>query len=156
MKKIILLSIITLFSSYSFSQNKNSYQVECVSVSNDGYVTIKIWNTKKGKCYSFKHARKDAIHAILYSGIPDNNGCTVQKPILANPEDQTNFQKIEKDFFSKKGTWANYTRASETETTLPASLGNKKWKVYQISVAKNLLRKYLEDQKIIKSLNSGF
>jgi len=39
---------------------------------------------------------------------------------------------------------------------LPANLGIKNWKVYQVSISKNELRKYLEEQKIIKSLTNGF
>ena len=49
-----------------------------------------------------------------------------------------------------------FTRSSTTETTLPTNLGIKNWKVYQVSISKNELRKYLEQQKIIKSLNNGF
>ena len=49
-----------------------------------------------------------------------------------------------------------FTRSSDTETALPASLGVKNWKVYRVSVSKNELRKYLEEQKIIKSLTNGF
>ena len=152
----IITSIIFYFTLSSFSPNQRSYQTECVSLETDGYVTIKIWDTKKGKSYKQEQARMDAIHAILYSGIAGANGCSTQKPILSNTEDIAKFRAIEKDFFSKNGTWSKYTRASTVETTLPVSLGKKDWKVYQVSVAKSLLHKYLEEQKIIKSLNTGF
>jgi len=39
---------------------------------------------------------------------------------------------------------------------LPAKLGVKNWKVYQVSISKKELRKFLEEQKIIKALNTGF
>ena len=63
---------------------------------------------------------------------------------------------IEKSFFSIKGKWTMFTKSSEIETSLPENLGIKNWKVYQVSVSKNALRKYLEEEKIIKSLNYGF
>ncbi len=122
----------------------------------DGYVTIKIWDTKKGTKYKPEQARKDAIHAILFSGISGGNGCSTQPQILNKSEDQENFKTIEKSFFAKKGNWAMFTRSSATETTLPTCKGDKQWKVYQVSISKNELRKYLEEQKIIKSLTNGF
>jgi hypothetical protein len=140
----------------SFTPNNVSYQTECVSLENDGYITIKIWDAKKGNNYKPIQARKDAIHSILYSGISKANSCSTQLPILNKTEEQENFQTIQKNFFEKKGSWASFTRSSVTETTLPTFIGNKNWKVYQVSISKNELRKYLEDQKIIKSLNNGF
>ncbi len=51
----------------SFIANNRTYQTECVSIETDGYVTIKIWDTKKGIKYKSEQARKDAIHSILFS-----------------------------------------------------------------------------------------
>jgi len=156
MKYTVIFAILFAFFFESNAQKQYAYQVECVSVENDGSFTIKIWNTKLGKKYTPEQARKDAIDAILFSGVPGNNGCIAQKPILATQQAIDNFSKIEKDFYSKNGNWSNYTREANTETTIPENIGDKSWKVYKVSVSKNLLRKYLEDQKIIKSLNSGF
>ena len=66
------------------------------------------------------------------------------------------FKDFEKSFFSKNGKGSLFTRSSATETTLPKNLGVNNWKVYQLSISKNELRKFLEEQKIIKSLNTGF
>lgn len=138
-----------------------TYQTQCVSLETDGYISIKIWDTKKGGNYKSEQARKDAIHAILYSGIAGENGCLTQSPLLNKPEDEEKFKRIEKDFFSKTGKWSQFTRSSATETTLPESIGKKDWKVYQVNVSKNELRKFLEEKsiiekQIIKSLNDGF
>jgi len=106
--------------------------------------------------YKPEQARRDAIHAILYSGISGGSSCTTQPPILKKSEEQKSFKVIEKSFFSKKGKWSMFTRSSATETTLPANIAIKNWKVYQVAISKNELRKFLEDQKIIKSLTNGF
>ena len=153
---LVLLSCLALCNTFCNAQKQFAYQVECVSVENDGSVTIKIWNTKLGKKYTQEQSRKDAIDAILFSGVPGNNGCIAQKPIISTSEATDNFNKIEKEFYAKNGNWADYTREATIETTIPESIGDKSIKVYRVSVAKNLLRKYLEDKKIIKSLNSGF
>jgi hypothetical protein len=150
---IIALSSLMLL---SFASNNRNYQTECVTIDTDGYLIIKIWDTKKGAKYKPEQARKDAIHAILFSGISGGNGCTTQPPIINKGEEQEKFKSIEEAFFARKGKWSIYTRSSATETTLPAKLGLKNWKVYQVSVSKNELRKFLEEQKIINSLNTGF
>ena len=159
MRNFFLQALIIVMSSLmllSFASNNRNYQTECVTIETDGYVTIKIWDTKKGAKYKQEQARKDAIHAILFSGISGGNGCATQPPILNKTEELENFKTIEESFFAKKGKWSMFTRSSATESTLPANLGIKNWKVYQVSISKNELRKYLEEQKIIKSLTNGF
>ena len=153
---IIAIFFACSFTLFSFAADHLSYQTECVSIEIDGYVTLKIWDTKKGAKYTSEQSRKDAIHAILFSGIAGSKGCTTQSPMLNKIEAQENFKSIGKSFFADKGKWTMFTRSSETETTLPEKLGIKNWKVYQVSVSKNELRKYLEEQKIIKSLTNGF
>lgn len=155
MYRFFVFLLITPFL-ISFSDNFKNYQTECVTLEADGYITIKIWDTQKGSRYKSNKAKKDALHAILFSGISGGNGCSTQPPILNKSEEQENFKKIEKRFFAKKGKWILFTRSSATESTLPTNLGVKNWKVYQVSISKNELRKYLEEQKIIKSLTNGF
>jgi hypothetical protein len=140
----------------AFKQSSNSYQTECVSLETDGYISFKIWDTKSGKSYKPEQARKDAIHAVLFSGIEGSNGCLTQTALLLKSDDIDKFKKIEKDFFSSKGKWAQYARSSATETTLPINLGAKNWKVFQVSVSKDALKKYLEEKSILKSINTGF
>jgi len=155
MNKIILLTL-TIVLLLGFSPKHTAYQTECVSIETNGYISLKIWDSKSGKSYKPEQAKKDAVHAMLYAGIAGTNGCTTQRAILSNAETIDQFKKIEKDFFSKNGDWQRFTRSSDTETTLPESIGAKNWKVYQVSVAKDALRKYFEEKQIIKSLNNGF
>lgn len=150
---LIMLPILALL---SFNKANVTYQTECVSLETNGYVTFKIWDTKKGDKYKPEQAMKDAVNAILYSGISGSNGCLTQPPILNKLEEQEKFKSIEKSFFANNGKWSIYTRNSSPETIISKSIGTKNWKVYQVSVSKNELRKYLEQQKIINSLNSGF
>ena len=140
--KLFFISISLLL--ISVTTNAKNYQTECISLETDGYVTIKIWDIKKGKSYTSQQARKDAVETILFSGISGTNGCNTQPPILNKANEQQNFKSIEKKFFSKNGKWSVFTKSSAAETTLPISLGEKKWKVYQVSVSRDELRKYLE------------
>ena len=150
----IILSA-SIFILLSFKSNVKNYETECAS-SEDGQVNIKIWDAKKGAKYQPEQARQDAIHAILFSGIAGGANCSTQPPMLNSSDAQEKFERIEKGFFSRKGKWSMFTRSSTTETTLPVNLGIKNWKVYQVAISKNELRKYLEEKKIIKPLNNGF
>jgi hypothetical protein len=154
--KITLILFLLSFLNLSFKITKINYQIECVSLETDGYVTIKIWNTKAGKSYKTDAALLDAVHSVLYAGIAGKNGCTTQKALLNSSSEIEQFKKIEKNFFSKNGKWKDFTRSSAIESTLPINIGDKNWKVYQVSVSKNALRNYLEENKIIKSLNTNF
>jgi hypothetical protein len=140
----------------SFAQDNGSYQTECVTTNIDGYVTINIWDKKEGPKYKFEQASKDAVEAILFSGISGSNDCQTQAPLLLTTKDKANFKTIEKSFFSKKGPWKLFTRTATSSTTLPANLRPNNSKVYQICISKTELRKYLEQQKIIQTLNNGF
>ena len=148
--------VFNVFIFCSFDFPDRYYQTECITNETDGYISLKIWNTEKGENYKPEQARIDAIHAILYSGITGGGSCSTHPPILNNTEEQVKFKSIENGFFAKKGKLSMFTRSSATETTTPTSLGVKNWKVYQVSVSKNELRKYLEEQKIIKSLTNDF
>ena len=156
MKNKVFIIFIILFSSFSYINENRNCQIECVSIEADSYITIKIWDTKKGAKYKAEQARKDAVYAILFSGIANGNGCSTQPPIITKSDDQIKFRKIERNFFAKNGKWMTFIKSNATETTLPDNLGAKKWKVYQVTIAKKELRKYLEAEKIITSLNNGF
>ncbi len=152
----VLIVIICSVFLLSCLSNKMNFQAECVSIEVDGYVTLKIWDTKKGLRYKSEQARKDAIHAILYSGISGGAFCTTQPPVLDQAEEQENFKFVEKKFFAKKGKWSTFSWTSAKETSIPSRLGASQWNIFQVSISKNELRKYLEEKKIIKSLATGF
>lgn len=159
MKSIIFKSAIAAFVTFllvAFAVSKPTYQTECLRSDNDGYLTVNIWDPVKGDHYKLEQAQKDAINCLLYSGLSGNDACVAQKPILANDTDAQAFRKIEEAYFAKNGKWTTFVRSSSPAITLPTSLGNKHWRVYQVSIAKDLLRKDLEEQKIVKSLTTGF
>ncbi len=151
MKKLLMLSIILL--TLSCNAQKELYSIECISVENEGYVKLKLLNYVKPTKFKIEEASKDAIKALLYSGYSSTN-CPTQKPLLKETTDIDNFKKIEKDFFSKNGKWKTFIRNSLDVDNIKT--GKITIKEFEIMVNKDQLRKYLEEQKIIKSLNTGF
>lgn len=116
---------------------------------------MKIWNPQKYASYKLGDAQKDAIDAVLFSGVSGTNSCQSQPPLLNNSEELSKFDKIKKRFFSNKGEWTIFVKTS-TPNINNSSFQKKELKTYLITVSKNELRKYLTEQKIIKPLNYGF
>jgi hypothetical protein len=152
MKKTFLTLIFLSFF-ISCNAQKELYSIDCISVENEGYVKLKLLNYVKPKKFKVEDASKDAIKALLYSGYSSTN-CPTQKPLLKESTDIDNFKKIESDFFSSKGKWKTFIRNSLDIDNVKTE--KKTIKEFNIMVNKDQLRKYLEEQKIIKSLNTGF
>lgn len=148
MKKIYyyLTTIVAILLLINCSTKKELYQINCVSIENEGYVKLIITNLIKPLTYQIESANKDAIKAILYSGYSSTQ-CQTQKPLLRQPTDLENFKKMESNFFSKNGVWKTFVRnASNKENTTG----------FEVMINKDQLRKFLEEKKVIKSLNNGF
>ncbi len=144
------------FVATSCSTKKIAFQTECYSIQTSGYVTVSIWNPSKGLSYKLTDARKDAVRSLLYSGLSGSDNCKTQPKFLRSIDEEENFIKIQKEFFSKRGDWTKFTRSSTLNTSSPNSFDNPNWKVYKIEIAKQDLRVYLEKRNVIKSLTNGF
>jgi hypothetical protein len=140
----------------SCSTKKIAFQTECYSIQTSGYFTVSIWNPSKGLSYKLKDARKDAVKSLLYSGLSGSDNCQTQPKFLKSFDEEENFSKIQKEFFSKRGDWTKFTRSSSLSGPSPKSIENQNWKVYNIEIAKQDLRVYLEKREVIKSLSNGF
>ncbi len=136
------------------AQQPRFYAAECESVERDGRITIIIWRTSRGALYAPHQAQRDAIHAILFAGISGET-CLSQGPLLDGTEEMENFEEVQESFWGNDGVWSRYT-ASCTSVTHFDEQGDKSGKVYQVTVLKDELREYLEEQRIIKKLTDGF
>lgn len=92
--------VLVMLCFFNCSTKKELYQIECVSLENEGFVKLKIANLVKPLEYQIESASKDAIKSILYSGYTSTQ-CQTQKPILKQSADIENFKKIESTFFLK-------------------------------------------------------
>lgn len=152
MRNYSLILFTTLFL-ISCGSKKELYNIECISIENEGYVKLKLLNYKNPTKFTVESASKNAIKAVLYSGYSSTN-CQTQKPFLKESADIDNFKKIESKFFSANGKWKTFVRNSIDSNNIKTDKTENK--EFVIMVNKDQLRKYLEEQKIIKSLNTGF
>lgn len=155
MIRLITFSLGLLFLSFT-NPSKFSYRVECISVnSDDGTVTLKIWDTKKGKGYKSHTGSMNAVHCVLYSGL-SGGSCGSQNPLLNNDDAISKFENAYPEFFKKSGEYEKYVRTGAVESAIPSAIGDKSWKVYEVVVNRKQLEKNLTEKQIKKRLNNGF
>ena len=154
--RLVIAAFVACLQLAAIGQNQAPYQVQCVTQDADGNITFRIWNPKAGKRYKQETALKEGIHAILFSGLSGAGTCQGQPALLKTSSEQENFRKIEEEFFSKDGRWRNFARQGDVGSASLEDTATKDMMVYIVRIARNDLRKYLEEQQIIKRLNNGF
>lgn len=166
MKKNFLFSILLLIAAAFFVSSCGSasklskadkpwtYEVESAGVGNDGTYALRVWSYSRKPEIPLEVPKKNAIHAVIFKGVPAGNGATAQPPLIGNSSIQPD-DVFFVDFFN-----ADYSRFINSVARGSAKIiktGKKEYKIgYAVSVAKDNLRKYLEEKGIVKSLSSGF
>jgi hypothetical protein len=160
MKFIYTLFFSALLFQYSFAQDFSSwnYQTECVDVSMPKTTKIKVINFDKKSKTDIDYEKKLGLHALLIKGVSGGKDCVNQPPLI-NKNDYENNKNYFKNLFGKKAFYNKYISAVE-EIELN-ELDKKKFKQTEehsaiITIDKDLLRKDLINDKIIKSLTNGF
>lgn len=166
MKKIALyfgLVILMLLTSCSSSKRMSSvmktYEVETMGVGNDGTYLIKVtdyFRTSDEMVY-LDGLKRDAVHCVIYSGIPAGNG-SINQPALMNADTKIEgCEQVLNEFFEQKEYLNFINSVVNSSKTITRLKDSKEYRISAvISVNKDELRKYLIDKKIIKSLDFIF
>ncbi len=137
------------------------YEIQCVNVSSDGSYVIKIFSYSKNKNVAIEQSKKNAIHGVIFRGIPQNDvGCVRQPPLARHPNLEEKNRDFFEGFFEENGDFQKFV----TLTTDGAVAAEDRFKIgkneYKIGVIVSVniagLRKHLESAGIIKGLSSGF
>ena len=133
-----------------------TYEIESVGVGADGTYAIRVWSYYKNKNAKMplEVAKRNAVHAVIFKGVPAGNGAASQPPLKTDAvtaSDSVFFG----NFF--QGEYQDYINSVASGSLRILKLRAREYKIgYVVSVAKDNLRKYLEDQGVIKGLSSGF
>lgn len=130
-----------------------SYEVESMGVGADGTYVLRVWTYWRTPDLPVEEAKKNAVHAVIFRGIPAGNGATAQ-PALRSAE-LTPEETVFFDSFFQSG----YQRfiGSVNSAIQVTQTGRKEYRIaVTMSVTKDNLRKFLEEKGMIKSLSSGF
>lgn len=137
------------------------YEIECVGVGKPGTNLIKVWSYSKKPHIAIEQAKKNAIHGVVFKGFAKGSrGCFAQKAIVKDINTQDEKKDFFKDFFkSKDGKFMRFVQITNEGGVTNNDIIKLK-KEYKIGVVllvdRDALRKYLENEKIIRGLSSGF
>ncbi len=161
MKKYLILLLIPLLlhscgtaSKISKADQPWSYETESMGVGADGKYVIRVWSYWRNANMPVEEAKKNAVHAVIFRGVPAGNGATAQ-PALKTGD----LTPAESAFFDTffQSEYQRYISSVASGSIQVLKTGRNEYKIgYVISVSKDSLRKYLEDQGIVKGLSSGF
>jgi hypothetical protein len=170
--KLHLVVFISIFATSTYGQkraqkkadedtNNWRYEIECLNVSSEGSYIIKVFSYSKNKNVAIAQCKKNAIHGIIFRGIPQNEiGCVRQPPLARHPNLEEKNSTFFKSFFSENGDFKKFVTLTTDGAIAPEDrlrVGKKEYKIGLIvSVDISGLRKQLESAGIIKGLSSGF
>lgn len=133
------------------------YEIVPVGVGSQGTVLIKVYSYAKNEKSAVELAKENAVHGVLFKGVVGGNGASAQPPIV-KPEEKEMHQDFFNDFFLN-GDYLQFVSLS-SDGTVSSDDRLKVGNLYKIgiivSVNKAGLRKYLENEGIIKKFGSVF
>lgn len=164
MKKL-LLSLITLLCTFNMVQAGNKlnedlyhYEVEAYDGVSaiPGYTIVKVWSYGKQKDLTNNYCMRNAIHAILFKGCAENGTNAGVKALV--PEGYEAHANFFNNFFD--GKYLQYVQLSNNgmrDAGDVIKLKNNRYKIATIVMINlSALRKFLENEKIIKPLDFLF
>lgn len=138
---------------------KARYEIEAIEVGLQGTCLVKVWSYSKKPTVAAAQAAKNAVHGVIFKGIPGKDRIPGKKPLVANASVESQYADFFKTFFADGGPYMKYvtlTNNGAIEGGDVMKVG-KEYKVgVNVSVNNSELRKALEEQGVVKKLNSGF
>ena len=130
------------------------YKIEGAGTGVQGTYLVKVTVTvKKAQDVNDDQFMRGAIHGILFRGFSSQLNRQHQKPLAGSATIEQQHADFFNDFFASD--FRNYATAdSDTRTVM--KIGKEYQVSSLVSVQKDQLRRYLEDQGILKKLTNGF
>lgn len=135
------------------------YELEVVNEGAQGTYLIKIWSYSRKPQVAIEQAKKNAVHGIVFKGYTGAGRLKGQKPLVQDPSAEETHKAFFEEFFADNGKYMKYVQLTTDGAIAPGDIMKvgKEYKVgIVVAVSKDELRKYLESEKIIRSLSSGF
>lgn len=170
MKNILLFALMLIVPAVGFSQKKKikkanedtaqwRYEIEALEVGTQGTCLVKVWSYSKKPEVASSQSRKNAVHGVIFKGIPAKDRIPGKKPLVQNASAEAEHADFFKNFFADGGAFMRYvtlTNNGAIEAGDVMKIG-KEYKVgVNVTVNYSELRKALEDAGVIKKLGAGF
>lgn len=140
------------------------YEIEAaVGQAVQGYTLVKVYTYAKKKDVAILQAGKNAVHGILFKGVAAKNEKDVripsQKPVISDLDAYEKNEEYFKEFFKEGGKYQQFVQMVNNGVPDMGDIVKigKEYKVgVKVLVAKDALRKEMENNGIIKALDAGF
>ncbi|MEI7829679.1 MAG: hypothetical protein WCI31_07905 [Prolixibacteraceae bacterium] len=135
-----------------------NYELACLAVGNDGTKLIKVWGYGKKVDNAIYDAKRTAVAAVIFRGVPAGNGAAPTPSLLPVDGYGLNMDFFD-EFFKDGGMYLSFVNLTTDGT--PGGADNIKMSHgYKVAVSASInfneLRKYLQDKGIVKRLDAGF
>lgn len=139
--------------------NENNYEISSVKVGQEGTKLVKVWGYGKKADQAVVQAKKNAVHAVIFRGLPGSATVPSTPPLCKDPQAWDKHREYFESFFETAGPYLTYV--NQTTDGVPSGTDRLKIKGgYKVGIYAQVmydnLRKRLEADGIIKKLNSGF
>lgn len=137
--------------------NPYNYEASCMGTGADGLQLLKVYSYGENTSAAVAQAKKNAVHAAIFKGIP-GQGCS-NFALLKEPGAQERYKAYFEDFFSPNGAYLRFVSISNDGSIDPTErtvVGGQVKVGVSIVLQYAALRTYLEQEGIVRSLNSGF
>lgn len=171
MKRTLIL-ILALLPVVAFGQKKKQrladqdtknwrYEIEAVNVGVQGTCLVKVWSFSKNPTIATNQARKNAVHGVIFKGVPGKERIPGKRPLVANANvEKENAAFFDSFFKTDTGEYMRFVSLTNNGAVAAGDImkvGKREYKVgVVVTVQYNDLRKYLEEKGIVKRLDAGF
>ncbi len=162
---ILLLIMVVSINAQSRKELKAYYgsqynvEIQTLGVGNDGTKLFKVWGYGKKVNEAVFEAKRNAISAAIFKGIPAGGGASPTPALTTEADAETKHKEFFDDFFKDGGKYLQFVNLSNDAEPSGADKIQMK-KGYKVGVAISInhagLRKYLEEKGVIRSLTTGF
>ena len=138
--------------------SKFNYEIQCLGVGQDGTKLVKIWGYGKKADDALYEAKRNAVAAVIFRGVPGGGGAAPTPSILPIDGYEKNMDFFD-DFFKAGGMYLSFVNS--TTDGMPGGADRIKMdKGYKVALSASVnydqLRKYLEEKGIAKKMDAGF
>ncbi|MFW5781612.1 MAG: hypothetical protein ACOCXD_03520 [Bacteroidota bacterium] len=142
---------------YNSSYN---YEIQALGVGQDGTKVIKVWGYGKSVEDAVQVAKRNAVAACIFSGIPAGPGVATTPAIVEDPNAAEEYADYFEEFFQTGGKYLNYISLSTDGAPSGSDRLKIKRKYYKVGVSAQVmydnLRNELEQEGIARRLDKGF
>lgn len=147
---LLVLSDLSLCAKSDITETR--YDIEGVETGTTGTYLVKVYVYSKKPVVTAEEFKYAAVHGVIFKGF-ETKRFTAQKPMVDAGAQSANGEYF-KCFFND-GEYADYARVINPVAGR-VKIGKEYKVAATVSVLKDALRKTLEKQGIVRSLNSGF